>query len=173
MLYSFFISMNIIDHDNICYFLLFCLQLDVDVSWYKWICSIAQSSVQSELWYAYYYHSLIDCLQVLGKIILSFISLYSSLRHFFFLHHLLLSSLNHLFLLIYNNKLFLSSKMLSRNLRAFSRHHRFDLKILYVHFYFYCSKCSIFSLVISFRHFMGPVKIFDWTKTNVTEKHFW
>ena len=163
------ISMNIINLDNIYYFLLFCLQLDVNVTWYKWICSIAQSSIQSELWYACCYHSLIDCLQVLGKIILSFISfLYSSLRHFFFVHHLLLSPLNHLFLLIYNNKLFLSSKMLSRNLRAFSRHHRFDLKILNVHFYFYCSKYSTFSLVISFRHFMGPVKIFDWTKTNVT-----
>ena len=69
------ISMNIINRDNICYFLLFCLQLDVNVTWYKWICSIAQSSIQSELWYACCYHSLIDCLQVLGKIILSFISL--------------------------------------------------------------------------------------------------
>ena len=85
-------------------------------------------------------------------------------------HHFLLSSLNHLFLLIYNNKLFLSSKTLSRNLRAFSRHHRFDLKILYVYYYFYCFNYSIFCLVIGLQHFMGPVKIFDWTKKNVWEK---
>ena len=115
-----------------------------------------------ELWYVHCYLSLMDCLQAKrGNDFYPSSHFYSSLRRFSFEHHLLLSSLNHLFLLIYNNKLFLSSKMLSRNLRAFSRHHRFDLKILYVHFYFYCSKCSIFSLVISFRHFMGPVKIFD------------
>ena len=58
------------------YFLLFRLQLHVNVSWYQWICSVAQSSIESELWYAYCYHSLIDCLQVLEKIILSFISFY-------------------------------------------------------------------------------------------------
>ena len=143
------ISMNIINLDNICYFLLFCLQLDVNVTWYKWICSIAQSSIQSELWYACCYHSLIDCLQVLGKIILSFISLYSSLRHFFFLHHLFLSSLNHLFLLIYNNKLFLSSKMLSRNLRAFSRHHRFDLKILWMYISISTAASTLYSALLS------------------------
>ena len=115
-----------------------------------------------ELWYAHCYLSLMDCLQAKrGNDFYPSSHFYSSLRRFSFEHHLLLSSLNHLFLLIYNNKLFLSPKTSSRNLRAFSRHHRFDLKILYVYYFFYCFNYSIFCLVIGLQHFMGPVKIFD------------